>query len=779
MKRFDCENLFCQALKEGITFFCGAGFSVLSYDRNNSPLPVGDQLLDELKEKYNYINSYSNLSRACTKISKNDKRSFYDFLEERFCVSFYDDLYNSLDKINLKSVFTTNIDDLFYKIFENSKNRKKLYARSNGEDNINSLIVDYYALHGSIREKGEYLFGVTDIASAFSRPGEKTSWKKLATDSSKNPILFWGWNFNDPGPIEAMYGKETSFEKNVQRWVLLYNPDEEMIDFLESLRFNIIIGDTKEMLNYIDEKISETSEEFQNIVNEASISQLKQYSVPKNDIKLPKYPIKSFFLEYAPQWSHIYSGAVPKTKYYTKLIDRISSGKDIILIGIRCSGKTTLLMQACVFGKFNRPVHFMSAPSLPEIELYINLIGNANTLLFVDNCFRDTNAVCKLLETKNIQVILSDRDFNFERQFHKISQYMSYIAKIDVTELDQIDAQNIVDAIPVEIKKNNINMSNFTKDPTLLNLLANAMKITDFKFIEQFAKQDKDAARVFMVVCYVHSCGVPCSFDMIYSFLGNELYTWQEMYNIIERIGGLIKDLSNGEISIDYDQDYFICRSRILAEKIISSIPEGSEFFKEVLNDFTEYVPQYKICQYDKFRRYAYDSMLVSKAYKDDLCGGGEFYEICSEKDDSEYIFQQAALYFSRYKDYVSAFYWIDKARNISHYNRFSIDSTYAQIYFDANFESESEPQLIEALNILKMCCTSDKRKNIHYVAYAKRAIQYFEKFQGTESKDFLLSSDKIISEALLQNNQALGQKNRWQLLDLQKEIDNLKNKFK
>lgn len=775
MERFDCEDLFCQALKRGITLFCGAGFSVLSYDKDNKALPVGSILLNELKEKYAYISNYNNLPRACTKISKNDKNSFYEFLEERFNVKSYDELYNVINKINIKSIFTTNIDDLFYKIFENSKTSKRLYDRANGKDNRNDLTIDYYALHGSIREKGEYVFGATDLASAFSRSGKKESWKNLATDSSKNPILFWGWNFLDPGPIEAMYDKESEFEENIQRWVLLHKPDEETIDFLESLRFNIIIGDTGGMLNYINDKCSEMAEELEEIFNETSIAQLQKYSVPKNDNKLIKYPIKNYFLEYSPQWSHIYSGAVPKTKWYTILMNKIISGKNIILIGIRCSGKTTLLMQASISGSFTKPVHFMSAPSYTEVESYIHLVNGAKTLLFVDNCFRDTNAVFKLLDSKNIQVVLSDRDFNFERQYHKISQYMNNITIIDITELDQSDAQKIMDAIPVEIKKHNTNMKNFLKDPTILNLLANAMKVTDFKFIHQFFAQDRDAARVFMVVCYVHSCGVPCSFDMIYSFLGDELYSWSKMYKIIERVGGLIKDLSEGEITyIDRDQDYFICRSRILAEKIIASVPEGSDFFRDVLYDFTKYVPQYKICQYDKFRRDSYDSMLVAKAYKDDLSGGAEFYNLCSEKDDSEYIFQQAALYFSRYKDYNSAFYWIDKARNVSHYNRFSIDSTYAQIYFDANFEAESEPQLVEALNILKICCTSDKRKNIHFIAYAKRAIQYHEKYNNDESKSFIQSASEIISEAVKQNNQAIGQKFRWELLNLQDRINKL-----
>ena len=73
MKRFDCKDLFNQALVKGITLFCGAGFSIYSYDKDNEALPLGNTLLDELKKRYNYVKDYSKLSNACTKITKNDK----------------------------------------------------------------------------------------------------------------------------------------------------------------------------------------------------------------------------------------------------------------------------------------------------------------------------------------------------------------------------------------------------------------------------------------------------------------------------------------------------------------------------------------------------------------------------------------------------------------------------------------------------------------------------------------------------------------------------------
>ncbi len=776
MKRFDCKDLFNQALVKGITLFCGAGFSIYSYDKDNEALPLGNTLLDELKKRYNYVKDYSKLSNACTKITKNDKSSFYSFMNDRFSVSSYKDIYDCIKGINIKSIFTTNIDDLFFKIYE-SDTKKKLHNMMEGSDYGNDFAINYYPLHGCVRVPNcEFVFGTIELASAFSCSENRRSWRNLAKDASKNPILFWGWNFEDPGPIQAMYGTNNDFDKNIQKWMLLYDTaaTAENIDYLEELGFNIIIGDTDEMLTYIQEQSTVISELFYKKISETSKKQLNTYSLPKNDDNLTKYSIQKYYQEYTPLWSHIYSKAIPKTRYFTQLMDSIASKDDVFITGIKCSGKTTLLMQVAY--ELNseldaqRTIHYMVAPSLADIETYIQLIDGAQTLLFVDNCFRDTNAVCKILEAKNIQGILVDRDFNYERQYHKISCYNAKL--VDVTELKQSDAQKIIEAIPKDIKRQYVNMKNVMRDPTILNLMVNTIKPTDFGFIKQFINQDKEAAKVFLAVCYVHSCGVPCSFDMLYSFLGDDLYSWKEMYAIIERVGGLIKTLTDDNISFYHDQDYFTCRSRVLAEKIISSIPKGDPFFREVLEDFTRYVPQYKICQYDKFRRSAYDAQIAQIAYDDDLVAGEEFYNLCSGKDDSEYIYQQAALFFSKAKEFTLSFYWIDKAKNFAHYNRFSIDSTYAQIYFDANIESKAKAQLEEALSILYTCCRSDKRRNIHIVSFIKRAIKFHHIANNTCSLDYIKKAQEIVDEALNIDNKSLCQKNRWEIEHLKKELD-------
>lgn len=785
------EHLFRQALTDGINLFCGAGFSVEAKDKNGDILPVGAGLLDELKTEFPSLASYTKLSRACTKLKQTDKQSFYAFLKNRFAVCQFSELYSVLLDINLKNVYTTNIDDLFFKIFEKPENAKYLNDKSTRGTVFKSELLDkqayvnYFPLHGCIRTTEDYVFGATEIASAFSQRDVKKSWESLAHDAEEHAILFWGWNFEDAGPIEAMYGGQHNIDSNVKKWVLLYEHNEETIDYLQSLKFNIILGDTNEMLYFLRDSVAEYSGASEKSVylDNTLVEKMKKYCPPPNDDRLASYPLSSFFLDYTPRWSYIYSKSIPKLSYYKQIADLVAAGKNVIVTGIRGAGKTTLLMQLVVMLEVKIMKHYMVAPSLEEAQVYCKELKGGHSLLFIDDCFRDTNALVYLLNEKNVQIVCCDRDFNFERQFHKIEK-MNF-EPIDITALPDEDAQDILNIIPRELKKDLVSTQKFKKDPILPNLLATNLRASNFKFMSNFFEKDSDAARVFLMICYVHSCGVPCSFDMVYSFLGDDFYSWNDMLNIVKRVGGLIKEYDTssnyfGSYDIEYTlQDYYECRSRFFAEKIINSIPKGNKVFANVLLDFVNNVPPYKICSYDKFKRAGYDADLACCAF-DNVRSGKKYYQLCIQNDDSEYIYQQAAIYFSRNGEFKEAFSWIDKARNLSHYNRFSIDSTYAKIYFEANKDIDSF-ECKKALDILNNCCTSDKRKSIHFLSFAECVLQFDLRYFSSDpqsSYNYICSAINYVDEGLEDSNVSLRTNNKWQLIDIRKRLIEARKKY-
>ena len=107
------ESLFKKALRDGINIFCGAGFSVEAEDGNEKKLPTGIGLLRELQEEFPAIEKYTKLPRACTKLIQTDKTAFYSYLEKRFSVRKFSEKYLSLLNVNIRNIYTTNIDDLF------------------------------------------------------------------------------------------------------------------------------------------------------------------------------------------------------------------------------------------------------------------------------------------------------------------------------------------------------------------------------------------------------------------------------------------------------------------------------------------------------------------------------------------------------------------------------------------------------------------------------------------------------------------------------------------
>ena len=775
MEIFECENMFRQALQQGIAIFCGAGFSVEAKDINKDNLPVGKELLTELKQEFPTINAYKNLPRACTKLENTDKKTFYNYLKKRFCVDEYHALYDELLKIKINSIYTTNIDDLFYKIYESEDTRYFLNDCSEkGDEPYDNYAIPYFPLHGCVRyEDRGYVFGATEIACAFSERSKEDAWRHLTQEVSNKPVLFWGWNFEDAGPIEAMYGEDSDINNNIYRWVLLYEKDEEMIDFLHSLKFNVIVGDTLQLLEYIKEYNLEhiEAEKEEKDFSTEDAETFAEYMIPNNDNKLISYPFEEYFVEYSPRWSYIYSNQIYRTIHYRKIVDAITKNQDVIVIGMRATGKTTLMMQLLADYQTDKMKHYMINPSLEQVKKYLARLNGRKSLLFVDDCLRDTYAMIKLLECRNVQVVGFERDFSYEGQYLRLKSLPFEL--IDITEILQEDAQGILDSVPYKLKRENASTRKFEKDPTIINLLSCVLKPINFNFIEDFYEKDQLAAKIFLMITYVHSCGVPCSFDMVYSFLGDENYTWKQMLEAVKRVGGLISECSDQFFNFDIMsqlQDYYQCRSRVFAENIITKAARKSGYLKEVLQDFADNVPIYKICNYDKFRRAGYDANLISQVFTD-VSEGEMFYTDCAKKDNSEYLYQQAALYLSKMGKHKKAFDWIDKARNIAHYNRFTVESTYAQVYFEANLQA-SEQETLKALKILEECCRNDKRKSIHFLAYAQCVHRYCGQYIDSDEVESLVEKAVgFIDEGLSESNKSLSNSMKWKLKDMKKQL--------
>lgn len=111
----------------------------------------------------------------------------------------------------------------------------------------------------------------------------------------------------------------------------------------------------------------------------------------------------------------------------------------------------------------------------------------------------------------------------------------------------------------------------------------------------------------------------------------------------------------------------------------------------------------------------------------------------------------------------------------MSNYNKFSIDSTYAQIYFDVNVKKDKE-QCKKALCILNDCCKNDQRKAIHFTAFSKRVIEYCENYNN-ESGLFIDEALSYIDEGLTDNGVSLSEKNKRELRNYKNKLETFKSR--
>lgn len=771
------KNTFDMALKNGISLFLGAGFSVLAKDTEGNHLPCGNGLLEILKERFPKIAAFNDLSKVSTVLEKSLERDeFKELLTSRFTVSEYDRLYNGLIKINIKNIFSTNIDDLIFKVWENDVQSKRYINNTLnlGESN-DGLAINYFPVHGCVLNPDkEYIFSNIKIASAYS--SQDGSWESLKLTVSSAPILFWGWSFNDSDIIEAIYSSRGKMvDDNSRKWIVLYNPEEYEIEFYKSLNFSIIIADTQQLLEYFEEISLISDEETGNRINVPI-----QYQVP-SAIKEASYPVESFFMGDIPRWSYIYSGQIIKTHHYKKIVDLIHSERNIIVIGIPASGKTTLLMQLASGIESKKQRHILYTPTVTEVDRYCKMVGNEKVIVFVDNCLNDYKAMMNLMKKNNIQVIGFERDSRYESIAYRLIENGLEFEVYDVSEISEQDITRIIDSIPKGLYSGKIQG---LKDNTIFEAIRKHTKVPVME--DRFASVlsdlyafDKKATELFLMISYVHACGVPISYDMIYSYLEEDDY--QAVYNDIKNIGKLITECYNqdfgflGEVNLD-DQDYYKCRTRYLAELIIQKVPNYS-LMRLVLNKFVERVPAYKICRYDIFKSSAFDADIVTRyftKYED----GIEFYKKCLEIEDSAFMYQQIALYASRKRKYSDAFRWIDMAKNCEKRNIFSIRNTHAIILFNANINKESSDgsviaTLHQSLEILKDCYKNDLRKGFHARIFGELVLKFCAVYGYDEVEKYVETANEWleIEIASKSNGNASIKKMRQIKKDIEKNI--------
>lgn len=726
------EALFKHHLLNGINLFTGSGFSVLASGRLNETsktMPVGDGLRKELLEFFERDpKSGLSLSQLCQILSATKKDDLIKFLRTRFTTINYNNEYEALERVNIKSIFTTNIDDLTYRIYENSN---KFYLNDiaiRGPSINERNAIDYISLHGCIRYDGEgFDFSPVELSSSFER--DKDKWFGYIDRIKHIPTLYWGYSVSDAGVLQSLAKDTTSGKDRAPSWIVLKSNDSEAIEYYSALGFQIIIGETQQLLNYF-KQLKITKKPDKKLIRAAS--SFKEYTVPEK-AQMPVRTLGEFYLGAEPIWYDVFYGNLHKNEHYHKICNSIAAEKNIVLTGGALTGKTTLLkLLTITSADFGWP--FFIEEITPEkaslLKREIDSEGRT-ALLFIDNAADAWEAISILIESSNIKVIAAERDYIYDSVAHRFPRKKFEV--IDVTGLTDLDVQAVRDKIPAGLKRRESFKSlprelDVVTQPTFFEVIDSA--IADHSLAERFIDALKNLKieaplkhELLILSCYMYSCRVPTSLDVAIAYSRNHTTDLNVIYETLTSMNSFLSTYE-GALSDD-KQAYFVPRSRSVADAVIRRIP--SEDLKHLLLTFHTEISPTKISRYDIFRRGAYEAGLVGKAFPN-WEEGLNFYELASTRDQSHSLKQQGAIYLAHKKQYHLAFNWIDEALTMIGRRNAPVKNTYAVILFSANSDKPLDNDVIASLNesmeILANCYNSDIRKAYHAKVFADQAVK-------------------------------------------------------
>ncbi|EMX9293436.1 SIR2 family protein [Escherichia coli] len=751
----DNQPLFEHHLKSGINLFLGAGFSVEASSKSGK-LPVGDNLKDELLDHFKRKKPSSlDLPQLCQILSSSSKKELKDFFINRFTVTEFDELYKSLESIKIKSIFTTNIDDLIFKIFKDSSKYYINDIQLRGPAISNGEAIDYIGLHGCVAYPGsEFAFSPLEISSSFER--DKDRWFTYVGKIQTSPTLYWGYRVQDAGVLQALSNTSNKGRQRADAWIVLREDDEEAREYYSSLGFQIIIGETKELLKYISKiKIDNKSSPQNNTIE----SKFEEYKIPTLS-SVPVRSLSEFFLGAEPIWYDIFTNKIHKTTHLQRTKNESFKPKHVLIIGAPLTGKSTLLKQLSVEAKELGSVLYINEITPEKAQLLSREIKSSNEKVyeFIDNAVDSSEAIQTLVKLPNIKIIAAERDFIYDTVSYRFTSQQFNI--LDVSGLNDFDIQSIIDSIPQGINKQNDSFSHSEGDmdiePSFLEVMTHIIKdnaLAD-RFVEALKAFKKTAAPehdLLLLACYLYSCRIPISVDIAAAYLRDYNYDALKAFNMLSNMDTFLYPYE-GQLSED-NQAYFVPRSRTVSEIVMKKTYHKD--MAKMLETFHQEVSPARISRYDIFKRYAYDAKLMGRAFPD-WERGLSFYEDAFTRDRTHSLKQQGALYLAHKKKYELAFIWIDEAKSITGNNNPTIRNTYAVILFNANYDKPNSPEVLstleESMEILQRCYNDDYRKIYHARIFAEQSIKFKSKYPDVSRKRGYLELSMKWLESELKN---------------------------
>lgn len=749
MIKIENEELFKEAIYNKINIFAGAGFSSLPNEDNvilKNVKELSKSICETFQIDERYMEDLDKLSELA--IISEGKEKFKNFLIKEYTVSSYNKLYDELNKININSFITTNIDNIIHSVIEKS-DRYYLCDKTFGAVKRDGIELEYVPLHGCVKnEEYDLFFSKTQIGSAPKL--QAALFEIMRVRLSEAPTVFLGYGFHDSSTEYSLSSFFTDRKKEAY-WILC--PDDSNTEYFKKIGAYIINGTIEDFFIWIRDNIKYINNSAKGLSYKNNF--LNKFVIPTtNSIKYTK-TMEDYYRMAQTDWYNILYNHEYKTTNVDKIKDIYLKHKNTLVVGVPFSGKTTISMQLSNIILEKNKFYFNKLENNIS-NLIINNIKKEQVTIIVDNCTDNVKEFINLALCNNIKLVGFTDNMLFESsKFILDNSGVSYEV-YDIDDITKEEAQKIYNYIPKHIRRDFFsykekNDERFSMFEMMEKNVKNVITKNKVENMLDRINTIEYALDIIALTSYLSKFGSALSTDIMFYYFDDFSHEnkYEKIQNIITKIKEFLIDEIGNILDIEkLDQDYYILRSNIFSYYVHEVLIEKyRKNYSEVIKKLIKNVDSIYIVNYKAFSRKAYDAKLFRVLFNKE---GLDIYNIILGYDSNNYYtLQQMALYMSEIGKFAEAHKYIDRASNMSP-NNYSIKNSRAIILFEANKnvdknnENKGIKNLKEAMNILDNCRKNDSRKVYHSQKYAEFAIFLSERFN---INDYLSQSLEWLQE--------------------------------
>lgn len=717
--KIEFDNLFLSKIKQGIHLFLGAGFSKIE-SPSGKKLPDGNELCEEIIKEFKIEECtpemrLEHVSEFCP------ESEYQNFLRRRFTVDDYNPIYDVLNKIAVKTIVTTNIDNLVRKVMDKSRKHYLKNIREYGATLGAANEITYIPLHGEVSDpESKLIFKNDDILTA-DRQNEDY-FDQMYGRMVQEPILFIGYSFRDRGVVNVVNRLIKCGASDI--WMQFESGDSS-IPVYRMKGCHIIEGDTYQLLSWINENVADET-----VINNQDVLEtpgFERFKIPSLT-QVPAISKKEYFSEGNTEWHPILAGVPYERRIVTEIENAAIVNKNIIIIGCRFSGKTTILMQLA------RKIHssckfYVYDITKEEAKLMLRLIDKRQAYIFYENCTDDIGVYNIFARCPNITIIGTSGDYRYETAKHLLDRDITYRI-FDCSEIDREEALQIYNKIPIGIRKDKFRYK-ASKDEkfSMFEFIANNVvgaytRELIYHMLFELKQQDENMFKVVVLTSYMSENGSAVSYTNVARLLGIE----KVHPDAVKLVDHTMSYLREYNYYITNNSGYYVLRSKLFGYGVSSVLKDRfNTDFSDVVKTFILRESRYNILGYKVFKYKAYDAKIFYALFS--LKEADDLYRVLYRKNDNDpYILQQWALCYAEFKQYEKAFLIIDNAISIKP-NNFSFRNSQAIISFEANKKvgtAKAIASMRQSMETLRLCYNNDKRKMYHAQIFAEFAIYFY-----------------------------------------------------